>query len=176
MGKYNIARVLVSNVLVILLMSLTLLSNLSIMITANAETSNSTNVGYVKYTLVVRDNILYKGNVVNSSNYNATVWGITYDPKNGYIYVTNLCFRTVYVINSTTNRVVNVISVGSHPEGIYYDPSNGYIYVANCGSGTISIISTPPAQVTKFVSLSPVYFIVAVAVVVLIIALIRKRK
>ena len=57
------------------------------------------------------------------------MYGIAYNPSNGYMYVTNLNGGTVNVISGAT--VVATIPVGSNPYGIAYNPTNGYMYVSS---------------------------------------------
>jgi len=59
-----------------------------------------------------------------------------------YMYVTNYGSGTVSVINTSTNTVVNTITVGTRPYGVAITPNGLYAYVANVGSGTVSVINT----------------------------------
>jgi len=59
-------------------------------VTANGPQNSGQNNpgGYVKYTLILINNTLINGNVVNTHNA-LNPWGIAYNPSNGYIYVTD---------------------------------------------------------------------------------------
>ena len=57
------------------------------------------------------------------------------------MYVTNQDDGTVYVIDTTTNTVVDTITVGEVPIGIAYDPLHHRMYVANFNSRTVSVIN-----------------------------------
>jgi len=76
---------------------------------------------------------------------NITIWNpssATYDPGNGYVYVTNDNYPKgeVYVISGTS--VIANITVGAYPSSATYDPGNGYVYVMDWDSGTtVSVIS-----------------------------------
>jgi YVTN family beta-propeller protein len=67
--------------------------------------------------------------------------GITFDPSNGYLYVTDGGSRNVSVIDGSTNTLVGIpIAVQLDPIADVFVPSNGDIYVANFHSNSISII------------------------------------
>ena len=66
--------------------------------------------------------------------------GVTFDPYNNYMYVTDSGNATVSVLNQL-NVVIKNIPVQSTPYGIAFDPYNNYMYVANFGSGTVSVIN-----------------------------------
>jgi YVTN family beta-propeller protein len=67
--------------------------------------------------------------------------GITYDPLNGELYVTDYGTGLVAILNTTTNSDTVDLEVGYLPLGITFDPNNGYLYVANEGSGDVSVIN-----------------------------------
>ncbi len=101
----------------------------------------------VKYTLILLDNSLLNGNVINTDN-GINPIEATFDSNNGNIYVTNYGSNGVSVINGATNSVVSTITVGASPYGAFYDPNNNYVYITNALSGSVSIISTgmPPPK------------------------------
>ena len=68
-------------------------------------------------------------------------WNVAYNPSNKKIYVINNLAKTVSVIGSYSNKVLDTVKVGKNPWDIIYNPSNKYVYVANQESGTISVIS-----------------------------------
>jgi len=69
-----------------------------------------------------------------------------------YMYVTNYSSNTVSVINTSTNTVVNTITVGTRPYGVAITPNGLYAYVANAGSGTVSVINTSTNTVVNTIS------------------------
>ncbi|MFL6409799.1 MAG: hypothetical protein ACJ71K_00965 [Nitrososphaeraceae archaeon] len=75
--------------------------------------------------------------------------GITYDPKNGNMYVANFLSNTVSVIDGNTNNVISTIPLGSNasPADIAFDSENGKVYVTNYNAGTVSIIDGNTNQV-----------------------------
>ena len=81
---------------------------------------------------------------------------IAYDPKNGYLYVTDTGSNEVTVIDGRTNTVIGTIPVGSEPAGIVYDPDNGYLYVVNYGSDSISVIATTAMPNTTAAQAAPI--------------------
>jgi YVTN family beta-propeller protein len=103
---------------------------------------------YVKYTLVLANNTLVKGNFL-SANGNGPNQA-AFDSSNGYVYVTNFNTNSVSVINGATNTVIANISVGVFPLGVAFDSSNGYVYVTNALSGSVSIISTTTQHAAKY--------------------------
>jgi YVTN family beta-propeller protein len=66
---------------------------------------------------------------------------VTYDPVCKDMYVTNQGGTTVSVIDTTTNTIIDTITVQSTPIGIAYDPDKHRMYVGNSGSGTVSVIT-----------------------------------
>ncbi|MFG1556163.1 MAG: YncE family protein [Thermoplasmataceae archaeon] len=94
---------------------------------------------YVKYTLVLANNTLVKGNFL-SANGNGPNQA-AFDSSNGYVYVTNFNTNSVSVINGATNTVIANISVGVFPLGVAFDSSNGYVYVTNFNTNSVSVIN-----------------------------------
>ena len=80
--------------------------------------------------------------------------GLAYDSNNKHVYVTNYGggsssssssnadANKVSVIDSSSDKVVDTVSVGNKPLAITYNPSNNNIYVANTFSDTMSVIDT----------------------------------
>jgi YVTN family beta-propeller protein len=75
--------------------------------------------------------------------------GITYDFKNGNMYVANFLSNTVSVIDGNTNNVISTIPLGSNasPADIAFDSENGKVYVTNFNAGTVSVIDGNRNQV-----------------------------
>ena len=59
-----------------------------------------------------------------------------------FAYVTNAVDNTVSVINTATNTVIGLISVGNYPLGIAITPDGARAYVTNAGDNTVSVINT----------------------------------
>ena len=72
---------------------------------------------------------------------NSSPSAIDIDPKTNMIFVTNPDTDKVSVINGTTNKIVNEISVGRNPIDVVVDPISNIAYVSNMNSHTISIIN-----------------------------------
>ncbi len=84
--------------------------------------------------------------------------GLTYDSNNKYVYVTNYGDSSgrsnsnsnsnnanankVSIIDTSTDKFIDTVSVGKKPLAITYNPSNNNIYVANTFSDTVSVIDT----------------------------------
>ena len=106
-----------------------------------SNNNNSSSAGYVKYTLVLSNNTLVKGNFINSKDDLINPSFFSFDSSNGYVYVVNSGSDSVSVINGATNTVIDTIPVGSSPEGVSFDSSNGYVYFTNFGSKNVSVIN-----------------------------------
>ncbi|MEC5189280.1 beta-propeller fold lactonase family protein [Geobacillus thermodenitrificans] len=59
-----------------------------------------------------------------------------------FAYVTNAADNTVSVIDTSTNTVIETISVGNMPDRIAITPDGTRAYVGNVLSNTISVIDT----------------------------------
>jgi YVTN family beta-propeller protein len=87
---------------------------------------------------------------------------LTYDSANGNIYAANHDTQVVSVIDTSTNSVINTITVGSDPSGVGYDPDNGDIYIGVHDGNYVSIISGSDNQVIGTINVgsgpvTPVY-------------------
>jgi len=68
---------------------------------------------------------------------------ITVTPESlGYAYIANSTSNNVFVINTATNLVESIITVGQTPTGSSLSPDGKRLYVANQGSNSVSVIST----------------------------------
>lgn len=63
----------------------------------------------------------------------------TYDPFNGFVYVTNFGSDDVSIINGTA--IESTVGVGKGPSNAALDSANGYVYVANFHSDNLSLIN-----------------------------------
>ncbi len=79
-----------------------------------------------------------------------------------HLYVTNNLDNTVSVINTTDNKVIATINVGSAPTGIAYNPANKKAYVVNKGDNTVSVIDTGNHLVVGTIGVGPYPWYVAV--------------
>ena len=111
-----------------------------------SNNNNPSSAGYIKYTLILSNNTLVKGNFIITDS-GTSPNGITFDSNNGYVYVaeSGLGSNIVSVINGLNNTVIDTITVGYSPfgylNGITFDSNNGYVYVANSDSNIISVIN-----------------------------------
>lgn len=80
--------------------------------------------------------------------------GIAVDPGRYRVFVTNADDGTVSIIDTTSDQVVQTVSVGSGPEGIAVDPNLGRVYVANSGSNSVSVLDENSGAVINTVSLT----------------------
>jgi YVTN family beta-propeller protein len=84
-------------------------------------------------------------------------WIVAFDAFNGNVYATaaettsqngltptgGSYYEYVYVINGTTNQIINkdTLNIGEYPTTMIYDPGNRYIYVANYQTDSLFIIN-----------------------------------
>ena len=80
--------------------------------------------------------------------------GLVYDSNNKYVYVTNYGDSSsssnneaadadkVSIIDTSTDKVIDTVSVGKKPLAITYNPNNNHVYVANTFSDTVSVVDT----------------------------------
>jgi len=68
-----------------------------------------------------------------------------------FAYITNSDSNDVSVIDTTTNKVMATISVGSSPMGIAISPDGTKVYVVNARSNDVSVIDTATNTVTATV-------------------------
>lgn len=69
-----------------------------------------------------------------------TSFDLIFNPSNGDIYVANFYHDSVLVIDSSTNNVIENITVGTHSRVLEYNPFNENVHAANSGSNTVSVI------------------------------------
>ena len=86
---------------------------------------------------------------VNNTNVAVTAT-ITVTPSpSGFAYINNNNDNTVSVINTTTNKVVALVPVGTKPIGVVTSPNGSMVYIANYGSNNISVINAATNQVVS---------------------------
>ncbi|MFI5418186.1 MAG: YncE family protein [Candidatus Lutacidiplasmatales archaeon] len=79
--------------------------------------------------------------------------GVAYDAANGYLYIANYAGTNVSVLNASTLKTVQSISLGT-VSGLYganYDSANHFVYVANPGIDAVSVINGKSATVVATV-------------------------
>ena len=79
--------------------------------------------------------------------------GIAYDPVSHSIYASNYGNGTVSEINTTTDRVVQAISVGGEPWGLVYAPPEHELFVSEFNSPYLGVIDTRTDTLVTRVSL-----------------------
>ena len=79
--------------------------------------------------------------------------GATYDPNNGFVYISNTHSGNVSIINSTSKTIAGSIKIGTGYLGqISFDPDNGYSYVVADHPGAIYAINN--TEVVSMLSMS----------------------
>ncbi len=77
--------------------------------------------------------------------------GLAVSPDGKYLYVANFGGGAISVIDTSTNKVISSISIGS-PRNIAVSPDGKTLYVTNYNSGTISVIDAALLTVTHTVN------------------------
>jgi YVTN family beta-propeller protein len=75
-------------------------------------------------------------------------YGVGIDHSGTRIYVTGYDSSSVYVIDASTNTLVDTIAVGSVPLGVTVHPSGRTLWVANATGNTVSVINTATKAIT----------------------------
>jgi YVTN family beta-propeller protein len=70
----------------------------------------------------------------------ACIMSLAYNPDNNYMYA-GYSPDSVYMIDSSTNTLVDTLNVGQAPRSMAHNPSNGYMYITNSASNSISILA-----------------------------------
>ncbi len=81
-----------------------------------------------------------EGNYQGGSPSAGLPYTIVYDPNTNQGYFTDNDSNRVSVIDASTNRIIQNVTVGQFPSGITFDPSTNEILVANWGSSSVSVI------------------------------------
>ena len=116
-------------------------------------------VGHVLWTLCLWNNTLLNG--LGSCPTNGSwPYGSVFDPKNGYLYVTDVRQDEIAVVNTSTQHVVGDFAIGanSNSEYLAYDPYNDLLYVTfSSGSqlGEVDAINLTTNSVVKTFSFLP---------------------
>ena len=83
------------------------------------------------------------GGIINSLLLDVkSITDIEINNNSGIIYVANFKNNTVSVINSTTNSIIEKITVGNSPTELDINPNNNLLYVTNSGDNTVSVINS----------------------------------
>jgi YVTN family beta-propeller protein len=82
---------------------------------------------------------------------------MAYDKRNARMYVDCLSYTSLAVIDTITNTVETLVTVGSSPEGIVFNPRNGYIYAANDHNGNVSVVDPATNTAITSIELPPIW-------------------
>jgi YVTN family beta-propeller protein len=96
---------------------------------------------YVAETLDLCTGVLYSGNFLPTDCTGNSPQGIAYDSGKGEVFVDQYYYANVAIVNTTTNSVVQTVSVGSYPYGAAYDSGKGEVFVSDYGSQQVSVIN-----------------------------------
>lgn len=88
-------------------------------------------------------------------------WALAISPDGARVYVPCWMSNNVFVIDTATNRVIEVIDLsnvgpnGAGPRGAGVTPDGKKLYVVNARSNNISVIDTATHQVMRHIDLGP---------------------
>ncbi len=104
---------------------------------------------------------------LDHNRYGGNLGGEAYDSRNGLLYVTNRfvdhwctgtnpsCFTgngtNIFAVNTTTNTLVQNISVGKQPIGIAYDDRTNELFVADSVENNVTVINLTSTYHIQFV-------------------------
>jgi YVTN family beta-propeller protein len=71
-----------------------------------------------------------------------------------HIYVTNSAGTNVHVVDSATNKVLQVIGDIERPHGVQFAPDGSRVYISNEGESVINVVDRKTGKTIKKVSLS----------------------
>jgi YVTN family beta-propeller protein len=80
---------------------------------------------------------------------NGSPSSIAINEKTNFVYVANRNSDTVVVIDGTTNKVVDSITVGFSPADVAVNPNTNFIYVTKLDVGTVSVIDGSTNRIIK---------------------------
>ena len=115
------------------------------------------------YCVFVTDNTLNLESIANTINLGTGhPTGVAFSPSGTYAYVANCggyCISgpnaNIMVINTATNTIANIITLGPHyrPTGVAFSPDGSYAYVTNSGNSyNISVINTATNTVVNTIT------------------------
>ncbi len=81
--------------------------------------------------------------------------------QNNFVYVANFGTNTVSAVNTSSNVVVNTVSVGLNPVALAETPNGLKLYVANQGDNTVSSLNTTPLSLNTVIGtgMNPVWVV-----------------
>jgi YVTN family beta-propeller protein len=103
------------------------------------------NHAYGSSTLSVIDT---SNNRVTAIQVGSQPYGVSVTPDGAYAYVSNYGSRSVSIIRTSDNTLMQSIFLGGAPSGISVTPDGRYVYVGNYSSGTVWAIDTSDNNVT----------------------------
>lgn len=63
------------------------------------------------------------------------------NPQTNKVYVSNYGNNTISVIDGNSNKVTNIVKVGTYPKGVAVNSLTNRIYVANYDNSSVSVIA-----------------------------------
>jgi YVTN family beta-propeller protein len=82
--------------------------------------------------------------------------GIAINTSTNRMYVTNYHSGSLFIIDTSADKLVNSIKVGRYPVGVEVNPINDKIYVTNIGDNTVSVIDGKKNQIISTITVNPI--------------------
>jgi YVTN family beta-propeller protein len=82
--------------------------------------------------------------------------GIAINTSTNRVYVTNYHSGSLFIIDTSADKLVNSIKVGRYPVGVEVNPINDKIYVTNIGDNTVSVIDGKKNQIIRTITVNPI--------------------
>lgn len=80
--------------------------------------------------------------IIDSVQPTPNVSEIVVDPTDTYLYISDITYNKIIVVETKTNNTIATIPVGNYPKSIVINPTGSQLYVLNVLDRTISVINT----------------------------------
>jgi len=109
------------------------------------------------YTVTKEDSALYiidpKGKKIRQRiQLPAIAYACTLSPDEKSLYISLWGGRSIAVVNTANNQIVQRISVGDHPNELLLNKKGNLLFVANANDNTVSVINTKTNKVIETIS------------------------
>src|ERR1700724_2410964 len=84
----------------------------------------------------------------------ALLFALPSSAATGRIYVTNSAGNSIDVVDSTTNKVVQVIKGIEVPHGVNFSPDGKRVYISNEAEAVLDVVDRETGQIIKAIPLS----------------------
>jgi YVTN family beta-propeller protein len=73
------------------------------------------------------------------------IFGVRASPDGRYVFATDFLLGQVSVIDTSTNQIIENVTVGNQPNDVAFTPNSSKAFVTNQGDTTVSVIGLPSA-------------------------------